>query len=1031
MSLAIKKFNYGGSSKVRTYKRGNDEVDLDAFIRQAEAGFNDWINRADIKEENKDEVRNAYRDIITRINDNPDSFVAKLGGGFINTAGITNKTEGFDNQGLAAGYLGDTLRGMSVYTKPESNKPKYKRQGRIITAEDQREILGDDFDSFIRLDDDSYDKNTGQRGLTKRLEYLRQKLEDFSKNYANNRDFDSDEDRQYAEQKLQAAISRLNNNDPNDDWFALSQLGFTNIDKYLSTGKETRTTPFSDEELSSNSSNRRAQQFEQFVHDKYPIYNGPLHDIINLTSSDDLPVSKETLNTFKNEFDKFSNDDLKEWIQQYIGNIDSYDINNNQFMRRIYRHERPNFNTGQIIATILNRMKKRGMLNKISQDSTKYYIPGTRMKGTGYVWDPEANTLEHVKIHEIPYWQEKIYNDFLSEYSSPEDYYTPNTYLSDKYPQIYSHRKGGVLKALEGAELQYPFLYTHLNNKINEYVNEHVNPRWIELQYGLGDDGKYRSPEEVLPGWEGERHDKRTARIGEDPQTPSISNAYKIQRHYINSGNMIGDVRAAYQNWLQANPSGSYQDFVDFYNNKVQAVRDLSRTKFDKGYNNAEFKSLYDDYNWLYSSSAKVKTPDISKGLLGSEPKLSDILGSTMFNRNALAFYDDNDSKDLRLGTFIDNDPSNTQFWINNEGKLELRTAQPEGDQKTEDQGQGEDQGSGAYLAELQTRLRNLRENNSQTKQKLWGEIGTNLLGAGRLAGSIQANNRMASTVRESLRPKLHNTYELYSPVTGAFSEMQLRNRQGADTLSQSYKPFTSDASLATARMFEGQKYSNDLQAQGFLADDKEIKRTQAEALKRQEDNIARRSALANENRDAIINNNQALAQLEASRVKQNWNSVDNYLQGVERRAWNRIDYEEALRRRKELEDEYDRREYEKIQDQRFNASQYQPELDTIDKLISEWEIANPTKSKERQSWYKKVSDRKAEIADRIREDNLYSMSQRRGWGETTHKYRKPGKYYDPSAYDWGTIIRRNGGTLKLSSNQLIDKVIRKNESNS
>ena len=58
-------------------------------------------------------------------------------------------------------------------------------------------------------------------------------------------------------------------------------------------------------------------------------------------------------------------------------------------------------------------------------------------------------------------------------------------------------------------------------------------------------------------------------------------------------------------------------------------------------------------------------------------------------------------------------------------------------------------------------------------------------------------------------------------------------------------------------------------------------------------------------------------------------------------------------------------------------------------------------------------------------------MSQRRGWGETTHKYRKPGKYYDPSAYDWGTIIRRNGGTLKLSSNQLIDKVIRKNESNS
>lgn len=49
-----------------------------------------------------------------------------------------------------------------------------------------------------------------------------------------------------------------------------------------------------------------------------------------------------------------------------------------------------------------------------------------------------------------------------------------------------------------------------------------------------------------------------------------------------------------------------------------------------------------------------------------------------MFNRNALAFNSDEDAQDLRSGTFIDNDPSNTQFWINNEGKLELRTVQPE-----------------------------------------------------------------------------------------------------------------------------------------------------------------------------------------------------------------------------------------------------------------------------------------------------------------------------------------------------------------
>ena len=104
--------------------------------------------------------------------------------------------------------------------------------------------------------------------------------------------------------------------------------------------------------------------------------------------------------------------------------------------------------------------------------------------------------------------------------------------------------------------------------------------------------------------------------------------------------------------------------------------------------------------------------------------------------------------------------------------------------------------------------------------------------------------------------------------------------------------------------------------------------------------------------------------------------------------------------------------------------------LKQINELISAWEKANPTKSAEKQSWYKTVSDRRTELADRLREDNLYSMAQRRGW-EATNKYRQPGKYYDPASYDWRTIIRRNGGTLRLSSSQLIDKIIRKNEGNS
>ena len=85
------------------------------------------------------------------------------------------------------------------------------------------------------------------------------------------------------------------------------------------------------------------------------------------------------------------------------------------------------------------------------------------------------------------------------------------------------------------------------------------------------------------------------------------------------------------------------------------------------------------------------------------------------------------------------------------------------------------------------------------------------LLGAGRLFASLRANNRITDILRPSLNPVLKDTYERYSPVTGAFSQMQLRNRQGAETLSQSYRPFTSDSSLAAARMLEGQRQANDL----------------------------------------------------------------------------------------------------------------------------------------------------------------------------------------------------------------------------
>lgn len=1034
MSLVIKKFAEGGSPEVRTYKRGNDEVDLNAFVRQAEAGFNDWLDKVDIKEKYKNEVRAAYQDMITRINDDPESFVARLGGGFTNTAGITNKKKGFDAYGIAAGYLGNILRGMSVYTKPEvkSDKPKYKRDAGFITSAMQSQIWGDSPESFIRLDDDSYDESTGQRGLTNRvaqtvagLGALKSRLRDYY-------DFDSDEDYNHAVERINSAISSLQNANPNDDWFTLGQLGITGMDRFFSTSGERRTTPLTqEEERTSLASQNGVRDFENWMSSNRPFYTGTLERIALDTRPGSATTEQKT--EFMNKLRSLSNDDLKNWILDYIENP-NYDFTHYSTLMRLYGGV-PGygvFTPSQIMSGVLATAASNPAVGKKISD-TLYYFPDTLEtysdnSSTVFAYNLETMSLEQMDTQDVEDYRNQYMNEYIQ--SNPQQSYSFNSQYSSRYPQMYpQHKEGGILKAQQGVsltniplpEIKDPLedLYAQQNQRWNQQMyNSMVSPTWARLQYGtnpnsLDSEGNARvwGAMEILPGWEGARHDRRTSNIGTTPQTPTINNAYRMQRNYINSGNMVGDVRTAYQDWIQTNPSGSYQDFVNFYNNKVQAVRDLSQTKFGKGYNNTEFQPLYDDYNWLYSSSAATFDP--SKGLLGSEAdnNLNKILGSTMFNRNALAFNGDDDSADLRLGAFIDNDPTNTQFWINNEGKLELRNPEQQVDPEG-DNGGGPDR---TYLAESQAKLKALGSSPSLAKQGFWGELGTDLLGAGRLASSIWANNRIARTVRESLRPKLHDTYELYSPVTGAFGEMQLRNRQGAETLSQSYRPFTSDASLASARMLEGQRQANDLQYQGFLADDREIRRTQAEALQRQEGNIARRSALANKNRDAIIANNQAVAQLEASRIKQNQKSIDNYLQGVERRV------------RQRLVENRDRRNQFLMQTGQFSAQQERrSRINEVMNAFKEYTARPGNETKTLTDFNNATHGDYEQAIAAINAD--YEMSQLANFGRVYGDGFKPPKDYIP--YDrnrYDLTARKHGGPLRLSSNQLIDKIIRQN----
>ena len=1042
MSLAINKFADGGSPEVRTYKRGNDEINFNDFIRQAEYGFNNWLDQTDLKDKYKSEVRAAYQDIINRMNQDPNSFTARLGGGFTNTAGITNKTDGFDAYGIAAGYLGNTLRGMPVYTKPEvkSDKTKYKRDGKLINSTIQSYIIGDNPDNFIFLDNDSFDEATGQRGMTHRieqtltgLEWLKGRLKDYY-------DFDSEDEHKLAIDKINKAIGILKNGNPNDDWFVLGQLGFTNVDKYFLTGKEKRTTPLSQEEQTQKESSGAAQQFEDWMSTNRPFYSGSLDSIpLTETGSADEEDKQELLNTFRSLTDNQIKHILGGFITHPDGNFTSHtDILS---LGKILKKDK--FTSHQVISGVIYWAIQRGLGRQLTDNV--YYFPFTKLdrqdgSSTVYVYDTSDNTIKEIDAQYVPEYR----NEYLNAYkqSNPS-----SSIRNPKYSELYSDtglypskKKGGVLKAESGTK-------TEESNKIKFNPPElttppitdgipGLSPDWAKLQYGYKDKNKdiIWGADEILPGWKGRRHDLRTDEIGTIPHTPSIREAYRIQRNYIKSGNIVKDVQAAYKKWSQndQNKGKSYEDFVKYYNAKVDNIRKLGTTRFQKGYGAKEFSPLYDDFNELYSSNASVNKPDYEKGLLGKQYNLRDINGSTMSLRNALAFYNDDDSKDLRSGTFIENDPSKVQFWVDNNGHLELREPKQSQQVATDKDTTKKDttkKGTPdqSILDETQTKLQSPDVKANLNKQGVWDNLGPDLLGAGRLAMSIRANNRIARAVRESLRPKLHNTYELYSPVTGAFSEMQLRNRQGADLLSQSYRPFTSDASSAVARMYEGQSKAIELQHLGFLADDKEIRRTQAEALKKQEDNRARYTALGNENTDSIISNNQAIAQLEASRLKQNWSSQDAYNQGIESR-W-----------RQDIAEKKDRSNQfalsvasDEVEDFRRNA------MNQLRDKYKQWQAADPEDRKNStftdwatlnsDSYSRAVQDitAYARALSKKRYAEIYGESYSWPTQKNSNGVEIPLEFnVNSGKYKWA----KNGGTL--TPRPTINKIRRKNEGNS
>ena len=182
------------------------------------------------------------------------------------------------------------------------------------------------------------------------------------------------------------------------------------------------------------------------------------------------------------------------------------------------------------------------------------------------------------------------------------------------------------------------------------------------------------------------------------------------------------------------------------------------------------------------------------------------------------------------------------------------------------------------------------------------GEIKTpyfdNLLAAGRLAGTLYTNNKVAKTVSESLEPLVLTPNRIRRQVRGDLPTKTFYENQAAESNRLGSRPITSDANLQLAQQLMYNDRALKLKMQGFLADKEAIDKTSLLAQQANEQNQANAVDVTNKNRASMLGIQQAKANIEASRRSANWQQAWNpYLSSMEQKYINYSKQLSALNR--------------------------------------------------------------------------------------------------------------------------------------
>ena len=545
------------------------------------------------------------------------------------------------------------------------------------------------------------------------------------------------------------------------------------------------------------------------------------------------PYNATNLYSLTDLNDNYQSDDVND-VVNYIYS-DEYGVTDDDIFNVINKFISGDTDLKLEVRIGIDKLHKDGKLTDLGNGL--YEIPNitTGNIGTAFIYDSKNKRIKEVRKTDLPYYQQQYINEYNSSILQGQgvDPYVYNNFA--RYFTSYN-KEGGVLKAQEGTKFNTALKAIHwTDNDYKDRLEYDFNSgNWVTRTKKATNLNESTTPEydykdaskiEELSFW----NDWISLLTNNEKLAEQWARQYKDK--WRPEGSKYGDT------WFTEDDSFNFDVFKNFL------------TKDNK-------------HLWLDKKSGPGH--DIIRG------RAYQVQGTNDFYNAVPSGYE-----------IVNQDPT-----IDDSGLVKIYTlikkkeTTPTNDDKST---KVETDKSTVTPHPLLESVNTWNLPQFEPYQQKSGEVVTPLvMGAGRLLTSLGYNKSIEKSAKKSIPLSLKNPYELYSPVTGAFGEMNEYRNQAAALRSRAKQLFGADSEKNAAIWAEYNKTANELERRGFLADNNEIKRTMKEALDRQEKNIALRSTIADYNREQISNFNAAMNKIEAARKLRDWQGINTFLKDTE-----------------------------------------------------------------------------------------------------------------------------------------------------